>query len=127
MAGASEPTPAPEEVSLPASSISPPSSPDTDQSYYDPVVEVPTPGPVVTELVPVLEEGQLPSPASLEEAIPIPPPRGQAVRGQRCWTRAKRRNPYPGARGSSCFFWASTGLQRRSGADEASRPDGAYG
>jgi hypothetical protein len=60
MPGASEPTPAPEEVSLPASSISPPSSPDTDQSYYDPIVEAPTPAPVVTELVPVPEEDSFP-------------------------------------------------------------------
>src|SRR6204780_5012752 len=119
MPGALEPTPAPEEVSLPASSISPPSSPDTDQSYYDPVVESPTPVPVVTELVPVLEEGQLPSPASSEEAVPIPPPRGQAVHGQRCWTRAKRPNPPVGSRGSSRFFWTSTRLQRRSRANEA--------
>ena len=48
----------------------------------------------VTELVPVPEDVQLPSPnSSEEEAIPVPPPRaptpGRRVGGQRCWTCRK--------------------------------------
>ena len=71
-----------------ASSPSPPSSPPTDGSYQTPVTEL------VTRLVPVPEDVQLPSPTSSEEeAIPIPPPRattpGRDVSGQRCWTRCK--------------------------------------
>ena len=53
-----------------ASSPSPPSSPPTDGSYQTPVTEL------VTRLVPVPEDVQLPSPTSSEEEpIPIPPPR----------------------------------------------------
>ena len=53
-----------------ASSLSPPLSPPTNGSYQTPVVES------VTQLVPVPEDVQLPSPTSSEEEpIPILPPR----------------------------------------------------
>ena len=48
----------------------PPSLPPTDQSYWTPPVKE------ETQLVPVPEDVQLPSPTSSKEvAIPIPPPR----------------------------------------------------
>ena len=64
-----------------ASSPMPPSSPPMDQSYQTPPVEM------VTQLILVPEDIQLPSPTSSEEvAIPVPPPRattpGQVVSGQ---------------------------------------------
>ena len=92
-----------------ASSPSPPSSPPTDGSYQTPVTEL------VTRLVPVPEDVQLPSPTtSEEEPIPVPPPRastpGREVSGQRCWTHRKF-DKTPGAGASSRFFWRSTRLQ----------------
>ena len=92
-----------------ASSVSPPSSPSTDQSYFTPPVE----GEGC--LVPVPEEVQLPSPTSSEEAtIPIPPPRastpGREVSGQRCWTRRKIDRP-SGTGASGRLFWCSSGLR----------------
>ena len=82
-----------------ASSPTPPSSPPTDGSYQTPVTAS------VTELIPVPEDVQLPSPTSSEEeAIPIPPPcattLGRKVSGQRCWTRRKF-DKTPGAGASS--------------------------
>ena len=57
-----------------ASSLSPPSSLPTDQSYQTPPVKM------VTQLVPVPEDVQLPSPTSSKEvAIPIPPPHATAL------------------------------------------------
>ena len=84
------------------SSISLASLPPTDGSYVTPTVEL------VTRLVPVPEEVQLPSPMSSEVApLPIPPPRattpGQEVSGQRCWTRRKL-DKAPGAGASGRFF-----------------------
>ena len=95
-----------------ASSPSPPSSPSsppTDGSYQTPVTEL------VTRLVPVPKDVQLPSPTSSEdEAIPIPPPRattlGREVSGQRCWTRRKF-DKTPGAGASGRFFWRASGLR----------------
>ena len=94
----------------PASSSSgtPPLSPPTDLSYQTPPVEQ------VTELVPVLEDVQLPSPNSLEEeAIPIPPPRaltpGCQVRGQRCWT-CRKADEASGS-GAARLFRSSTGIR----------------
>ena len=47
----------------------PPSSPPMDQSYQTPPVET------VTQLVQILQDVQLPSPTSSEEAaLPVPPP-----------------------------------------------------
>ena len=92
-----------------ASSPSPPSSLPTDGSYQTPVMES------MTQLVPVPEDVQLPSPTSSEEVpIPIPPPRastpGREVSGQRCWTRHKF-DKAPGAGASGRFFWRSSGLR----------------
>ena len=94
---------------LPASSLSgtPPSSPPTDQCYQTPPVEQ------VTELVPVPEDVQLPSPnSSEEEPIPVPPPRastpGRPVSGQRCWTR--RKADESAGSGAGRLFRHSTGL-----------------
>ena len=92
-----------------ASSPTPPSLPPTDGSYQTPVTEL------VTCLVPVPEDVQLPSPTSSEEIpIMVPPPRastpGREVSGQRCWTRRKF-DKTPGAGASGRFFWRSSGLQ----------------
>ena len=94
----------------PASSSlgTPPSSPPTDQSYQTPPAEQ------VTELVPVPEDIQLPSPnSSEEEPIPVPPPRaptpGQQVRGQRCWTRCKADEA--SGSGAARLFRSSTGIR----------------
>ena len=91
-----------------ASSPSPP-SPPTDGSYQTPVTES------VTQLVPVPEDVQLPSPTSSEEVpIPVPPPctttPGREVSGQRCWTRRKF-DKAPGAGASGRLFWRSSGLR----------------
>ena len=69
---------------------------------------------LVTRLVPVPEEIQLPSPTSSEEeAIPVPPLHattpGHEVSGQRCWMHRKF-DKTPGAGASSRFFWCSSGL-----------------
>ena len=92
-----------------ASSPSPPSSPPTDGSYQTPVTES------VTQLVPVPEDVQLPSPTSSEEEpIPVPPPRattpGCEVSGQRCWTHRKF-DKTPGAGASGRLFWRSSRLR----------------
>ena len=92
-----------------ASSPSPPSSPLTDRSYQTPPVEA------VTQLVPIPEEVQLPSPTSSEEVVlPAPPPcatsPGRVVSGQCCWTSCKV-DPSSGSRASSQFFWRSSGLR----------------
>ena len=92
-----------------ASSPSPPSSPPTDGSYQTPVTEL------VTRLVPVPEDVQLPSPTSSEEVpIPVPPPRavtpGREVSGQHCWTRRKF-DKTPGAGASGRSFWRPSGLR----------------
>ena len=86
----------------------PPLSPPTDQSYQTPPMEQ------VTELVPVPEDVQLPSPnSSEEEAIPIPPPRaltpGRLVSGQRCWTRHK--TDEASGSGAARLFQSSTGIR----------------
>ena len=91
-----------------ASSPSPPSSPPTDGSYQTPVTEL------VTHLVPVPEDTQLPSPTSSEEEpIPVPPPRaptpGREVSGQRCWT-CRKVDKLPGAGASGRFFWRASRL-----------------
>ena len=91
-----------------SSSDTPPSSPPTDQSYQTPPVEQ------VTELVPVPEDVQLPSPnSSEEEPIPIPPPRastpGRQVSGQRCWTR--RKADEASGSGAAGLFRRSTGIR----------------
>ena len=75
----------------------------------DPVTES------VTQLVPVPEDVQLPSPTSSEEEpIPIPPPRastpGREVSGQRCWTQRKF-DKAPGGGASGRLFWHSSGLR----------------
>ena len=92
-----------------ASSPSPPPSPPTDGSYQTPVTEL------VTHLVPIPEDVQLPSPTSSEEnPIPVPPPRattpGREVSGQRCWTRHKF-DKTPGAGASGRLFWRSSRLR----------------
>ena len=92
-----------------ASSPSPPSSPPTDGSYQTPVTEL------VTRLVPVPEDVQLPSPTSSEEeAIPVPPPRAispdRDVSGQHCWT-CRKFDKTPGVGASSRFFWHSPRLR----------------
>ena len=92
-----------------ASSPTLPSSPPTDGSYQTPVMES------VTQLIPVPEEVQLPSPTSSEEEVlPVPPPRastpGREVSGQHCWTRRKF-DKTPGAGASRRFFWRSSGLR----------------
>ena len=97
-----------------ASSPSPPSSPPTDGSYQTPVMEL------VTRLVPVPEDVQLPSPTtSEEEELPVPPPHamtpGRVVSGQRCWTRCKF-DKTPGAGASGRLFWRASGLR---GKDQA--------
>ena len=91
------------------STPSSPSSPPTDGLYQTPVMEL------VTRLVPVPDDVQLPSPTSSEEVpIPIPPPRastpGRVVSGQRCWTRRKF-DKTPGAGASGRFFWRASGLR----------------
>ena len=97
-----------------ASSPSPPLSPPTDGSYQTPVTES------VTQLVPVPEDVQLPSPTSSEEvALPVPPPRattlGREVSGQCCWT-CRKFDKTPGAGASGRLFWRSSGLR---GKDQA--------
>ena len=91
------------------SPLSSPSSPPTDGSYQTPVTES------VTQLAPVPEDMQLPSPTSSEEEpIPVPPPHattpGREVSGQRCWTRRKF-DKTPGAGASGSFFWHSSRLR----------------
>ena len=86
-----------------------PSSPPMDGSYQTPITAL------VTHLIPVPEDVQLPSPTSSEEEpIPVPPPRvtspGHEVSGQRCWTRRKF-DKTPGAEASGRFFWRSSGLR----------------
>ena len=95
---------------LPAllTSGTPLSSPPTDQLYQTPPVEQ------VTELVPVPEDVQLPSPnSSEEEAIPIPlpcaPTPGRQVGGQRCWTR--RKTDEASGSGAARLFRSSTGIR----------------
>ena len=92
-----------------ASSPSPPSSPLTDGSYQTPITEL------MTRLIPVPEDVQLPSPTSSKEAaIPVPPPRAttpdREVSGQRCWTCCKFAKT-PGAGASSRYFWCASGLR----------------
>ena len=99
-----------------ASSPLPLSSSPTDQSYQTPPVEL------VTHLVPVPEDVQLPSPTSSKEvAIPVPPPRattpGWVVSGQRCWTHRKV-DLAPGAGASGHLFWHSSRLRGK----ECGRP-----
>ena len=84
-----------------------PSSLPTDQSYQTPPVEQ------VTELVPVPEDIQLPSPnSSEEEAIPILPPHaltpGHQVGGQHCWTRCK--TDEASGSGAARLLQSSTGI-----------------
>ena len=92
-----------------ASSLSPPSSPPTDRSYQTPVTEL------VTRLVPVPKEVQLPSPTtSKEEVLPVPPPcattLGREVSGQQCWTCHKF-DKTPGAGASCRLFWRASRLR----------------
>ena len=84
------------------------SSPPADNSYWTPPVEE------VMQLVPVLEDVQMPSlTSSEEEAIPVPPlcasTLGRVVSGQCCWSRHKV-DPAPGSGASERLFWRASGL-----------------
>ena len=91
-----------------ASSLTPPSSPPTNNSYQTPPVEA------VTTLLPVPEDIQLPSLTSSEiEPIPIPPPRaptpGRQVGSQCCWTH--RKTDEATGSGAARLFQSSTGIR----------------
>ena len=82
-----------------ASSPTPLSLLDMDMSFQT------LPAKVVTALVPIPEEVQLPSPLASEGApLPVPPPQattpGRLVSGQHCWTACKAEHSKgPGASG----------------------------
>lgn len=97
-------------ASAPSSPSVLPSSLLTDQSYQTPPVDV------VTQLVSVPEDVQLPSPTiSKDHPIPIPPLHastpGHQVSSQHCWTRCKADHlGSSGAGANGCLFQSSTGL-----------------
>ena len=70
---------------------------------------------LVTHMIPIPEDVQLPSPTSSEEEVlPVPPPHaltpGREVSGQRCWMRRKF-DKTPGAGASGRLFWRSSRLR----------------